>query len=365
MLFSPVYFRSVLAGHTEILCSLGFVFTAYMSLKKKYSIASIVASFLPFIRPEGYIILFCVAIAIIRLSQYRNIPLLFVGFFTYSLIGYFHFNDILWVFNESPYTYENGIYGHGDLWHFIRSYRGIVGNPIVFILCTGILYFLASPFLKKHKSFINNNELTVIMMGSLVLVVAAHSYMWWKGIFGSFGLIRVVTCVLPSLTILWLFGWNIIDKYLLSKVPQFKFIPVVLYFSLVAYVPLKNYGFPIQAKKQQQLLEKVASWYKQNADKKAKVYYQHPYLIYALGIDPFDDTKTGMIWSLNKAHPGNGITAGSLLFWDGKFSPVEGGITLPGLLKDNRLQLIKTFKPNKEILEMWGTPFEVYVFSKF
>ncbi|MFQ5335478.1 MAG: hypothetical protein ACE5DN_05325, partial [Flavobacteriales bacterium] len=151
VLFCPVFFRSILAGHTEVLCALIFISSVYLMQNKRYASAALLASLLPFSRPEGYIILAFFAIAFLLKKRMRYLPLLCTGFLIYTLIGWFHYGDILWILHKSPYDFGNDLYGHGDPWHFIRSYRGIVGNPIVFIMCLGILMLIANPFIHDRS----------------------------------------------------------------------------------------------------------------------------------------------------------------------------------------------------------------------
>ncbi|MFQ5334896.1 MAG: hypothetical protein ACE5DN_02360, partial [Flavobacteriales bacterium] len=241
----------------------------------------------------------------------------------------------------------------------------IVGNPIIFILCPGILMLMANPFINdRSRRIADNFVMKIVLIGSLLGVVIAHSIAWWKGLFGSFGLIRVMSCVLPSLALLWLVGWQMVERQFLVMLGRFKWVASILYFSLILYVPLKTYRFPIAPKPQERLIQEAAEWYKGNVPTHVKIYYQHPCLIYKLGADAFDDNITGMMWSMDRQEPGRGLEAGALVFWDGKFSPVEGGIPLANMYADTSLQLIKVIKPEKEILEMWGTPFEIHIFQK-
>jgi len=144
--FSPVYFLVMQSCLTEVLFSLVLMLSFWMFFEEKYCRAALVLSFLPFVRSEGYIFfpLFATALALAR--EYRAIPLLAAGSLFYTLAGYPHFRDWLWVIHHWPYAMDNSLYGSGSLFHFVRQSPEIFGVPFLLFLITGLIAKTKRPF---------------------------------------------------------------------------------------------------------------------------------------------------------------------------------------------------------------------------
>ena len=50
-------------------------------------------------------------------------------------------------------------------------------------------------------------EMLVVYLPFMVYL-SAHSYIWWKGMGNSVGMIRVIIAVLPSAVLLAVLGWS-------------------------------------------------------------------------------------------------------------------------------------------------------------
>ncbi|NDC31243.1 MAG: hypothetical protein EBZ58_09970, partial [Bacteroidetes bacterium] len=73
--FTPVYFALIPTALTEVLCSLFLALVLWALLSKKYNLAAILASFLPFARQEGYLVLPIMILLLAALKQYKSMPL--------------------------------------------------------------------------------------------------------------------------------------------------------------------------------------------------------------------------------------------------------------------------------------------------
>lgn len=73
--FSPVYFATINTGLTEIFFVTLFMFSTWLIFEKKYLLSAIIASTLPFVRPESYIVLPLIAIVFIIRKEYKSLPL--------------------------------------------------------------------------------------------------------------------------------------------------------------------------------------------------------------------------------------------------------------------------------------------------
>ena len=105
---------------TEILFSLVLILSFWLFFKEKYCWAAVVLSFLPFVRSEGIVIFPLFAIALFLNKKYLTVPFLAAGSLFYTLVGYPHFRDWLWVIHQTPYSMGQSIYGSGSLFHFCK-----------------------------------------------------------------------------------------------------------------------------------------------------------------------------------------------------------------------------------------------------
>jgi len=150
---SPLYTVLMLSGMTEILGSLVLILSIFLFFKKKYIWSAVVLSFMPFVRNEAMVILPLFFIALVWLKQWKAIPFLAFGFIFYSIVGGFYYDDFLWVVNEMPYRGNaQGIYGSGELLHYVKASKYIVGLPLAVLIPAGLIVWLLDPFLKPKEA---------------------------------------------------------------------------------------------------------------------------------------------------------------------------------------------------------------------
>jgi hypothetical protein len=363
VLFTPVYFNVVLAGLTEVLFAFLLILSIYFFLKENYSCGTIVLSFMPFARSEAQFILPLFAILLIYRKQYKIIPLFLTGFIIYGIAGYFHYGSFFWYFTENPYTGASEIYGHGDLFHFVNSYKAIIGNPLLFVFIPAVLYLIMSFFIKEKILFMP--EIILLLFGSFVSCLAVHSFLWWKGLYGSLGLIRVMAMVAPPFILVCMFGFSWFKK-LPVKLNWLQYIFAVVFIYLVVKEPIRKLQFPISIEYdlRDRLVNKAAEWYKTNNFEGRKIFYLHPMLGYLLDVDPYDSAQATLLWGISDTEPQKDIPKGSVVFWDGHFSPNEGRKPLSVFMENPSFKLIASFKPEQEIIVLGGYRFEIYVFEK-
>ena len=104
MMTAPMNISHVLSGLTEPLFAFWLMSGIYLFVKKKPFFAVLLLSFLPFVRSEGLIVFCVLAIYLILKRWWYLLPLLAIGHIVYSLVGYFYYQDFLWVFNKMPYA---------------------------------------------------------------------------------------------------------------------------------------------------------------------------------------------------------------------------------------------------------------------
>ncbi len=143
VLFTPVYFILMFTPLTEVSFSFFLALSILLFFKRKYYLSALVLSFLPLIRNEGIVLfpLFILAFSLKR--KMLTIPLLTVGFWLISLLGFSYYDDFWWLITKMPYSGDAvDIYGSGSLFHFLNDTRGILGYPIAVLFIAGLIISL-------------------------------------------------------------------------------------------------------------------------------------------------------------------------------------------------------------------------------
>ncbi|MCB9360372.1 MAG: hypothetical protein H6587_07305 [Flavobacteriales bacterium] len=358
----PIYFGIVVSGLTEILLATLIIATLYYVLKEKYFIGCVILSFSYFSRPESLFVIMSFVLYLLIIKKYKYIPIIGLSILIYSIAGYFTHDDFLWVFTKRPYS-STGTYGSGELFHFVGSYKDTFGKFITYSFLVGVL--IVTYNLIKTKLTLSNLQWTLLVIFPVCLVVGAHSILWWKGMQGSAGLLRILATIAPLVALVAVFALNKIESLLpikpLSK--SFSFLLLIVG-SYIAYLTVQNHFIDDRMISSEKVLLEAAEWYK-NEHKGIKIYYMPPYFAYQADIDPFGkDTNMEMFKMLkDKKIPSNNAEFGELFLWDGQFSEIEGKISLNTMYNDPSLTHVKTFKPEKPF-NVYGINYEVQVFKK-
>ena len=324
LICTPLYFTLTFSGLTEPLFALVVSISILLLLKDKYIAASILISFLPFIRSEGLIFIGIFAIYFAFKCKWKMLPLLVVGHLIYSFLGYFFHHDLLWVIREIPYAHLDSVYGNGTLFHFSEKLFYLLGLPIYFLFVIGLIAICWDAIKKKS----NLNEQVLLALGFLSFFIA-HSLFWFLGIFGSMGLLRVFICVMPIIALVALKGYNFITETVLGqlKLPQLIFkallIVCVIIFPFTSNKAALNFNRDFSISQEQLLVQQIADFSIKNYGTKHAYVCAHPYFSLALSIDSFDKTKM-VDW--NESNLLN-LQSGSLLIWDSHFALIDLGVT--------------------------------------
>ena len=357
--FSPMYFLLMQSCMTEILFSLVLVSGLWLFFGKKYIWAAIVLSFIPFVRTEGIVFFPLFAIAFLMERKYWIVPLLLSGSLFYTLIGYPHFHDWLWIYHQMPYSMGQSLYGSGCLLHFVRNSPDIFGEAFLIFLIIGLVVW-SLRILKSGKFCRKSFLMYFLIVGCFASYFAAHSYVWWKGTGGSLGLIRVIAGVVPLAAIIALTGLNAILIKIKNATFRMMLIGIVITIQLIA--AFTKHHVPVRLEPTQELVLK-ASTYINTLPTQAKIYYFDPYLIHFLDLDPFNQSLSN--WGIaNKNEPSVSLNNDDLLVWDAHFGPNEGGVQLENLQNDQHLQLLKTILPAEPFKVLGNYDYGIYIFRK-
>lgn len=360
LLLSPAYGTMVLEGMTEVLfgllCSV-VVLGLYTGHAHR---AVVVASFLPFARPEYVAVWPMLLVWLAWRRRWSAIPLLAVGHAVYALVGAIAWGEPFWAFTRDPYTGAADIYGSGGPWHFVQQLDLVYGWPLLVLT---VLAVPAALLLHPMDPDRVTSRRTLVLMGMLpvLVILLVHSILWWQGAKGSLGLTRVLATGAPLLVLfgLWMVGrvWRLgSGGHPLAQVVGAVLAgayTVAAAHALVAVVPL-----PAQAGAYQRFVDRVGDAVHQRAADHDRVIVFHPYVAHRAGLDPFDAEHTWRSW------PPKGAMKGDLVVWDAHFGPNEGGVPLDRLLNDSSLNLLQVIVPDERMEVLGGHTMEAFLFTK-
>jgi hypothetical protein len=342
------YFLCMYSGLTEPLFGLILILSFYLIISDKFLIATVVLSFLPFVRSEGNIILIVYAVYFIVKKKYLFIPLLMTGTIVYSIAGYFVYYDIGWIFNNNPYTSGYSNYGKGGPFHYVKQLNFLAGIPYCVLLVAGVAFFVLK-FLKKSdwKNSPYQTEIFFLIFGTFFGYFVSHSIFWWKGLFHSFGMSRVLIGILPVGVIICL---GPVDA-LLKRYPS-KYVLPVLSVLMIAFLfsgnkaafDLKN-DFSMDPS--QALAVEMNKWYNVNYPG-VPVVIAAPHIAYIMEKDYFDTAQCSHFSVLNDSLPKD-----KLIIWDSWMSVMEFGITDHDLDSRKNLTQIKKISDGMYTLKIY------------
>ncbi|HKL09392.1 MAG TPA: hypothetical protein VJ896_11500 [Bacteroidales bacterium] len=358
--FTPIYFIIMPSGLTEILFSFILVFSIYLFFIRRYIAASVIVSFILFSRTEGFIFIPLFLAAFVIARQYKAIPFLLSGFLFFSLIGYFMLDDFWWFFTQNPYTGKSGVYGSGELAHFLNHTKNINGIPLAVALFLGIISYVIDIFQNKKQPNAYYSEILLIL-GGYFLYFAAHSIVWWKGTGGSAGLIRVMAAVMPLAAIVSLRGFNLVYQWLkFNQFVQYAVLLIFLFF--VIRTPFQIFDVPVERDSREKVLFEAAEWLRTTDYYQQKIYYYDTYFCYKLAIDPFDKGRCHERIPSTE-NPAIDIPPGSIVQWDAHFGP-ERNLPLNTLQNSPEFKQLKVFRPVSGFKSYTGHDYAVFIFQK-
>lgn len=324
MLFAPISWGVWQSGLTEPLFALVLMSGIYFIVAGRYTTSALLLSLLPFVRTEGFILLPLFAVYFLLRREFISMFLLAAGTIAYSVIGSVTlYHDLLWVIHGNPYKGELN-YGHGELLYFVKRNEFLFGWAMSAFIVIGLLV----PLIGKKKAPPVSLAMLLLVCGSFVVFFAAHSIFWWKGLFGSYGLIRVIACVVPCGVLIALNGL----QRLTSVYEQHKsavVITLVAVCGITAFNAVSQHGIIRNRDDKQELIYATAAQIKELNPSGSRVYYGYPLITHALEGDPFDQNKFMEMWGLETR---NNFKSGELVVWDSHFGPVQYNLSEQRLL---------------------------------
>jgi len=360
---APLYTVLMLSGMTEILFSLVLILSIFLFYKNRTIWSAVLLSFLPFVRTEGVVILPLFMVALAWQKQWKALPFLLFGFIFYSIAGSFHFNDILWVIHEMPYKgTASNIYGSGELLHYVEATKFIFGIPLAVLIITGLLVWLTDPFVKQGRVKKEWMMEMLVVYLPFLLYFAAHSYVWWKGLGNSVGMIRVIAAIVPAAAVLGVRGWSRLMEWIPLKEWWKTGLTSLLCIFLVT-VPHRIYKIPVPLGGTQVLIKEASDWLRESEYFQNRIYYYDPFWCFFLDVNPYDEERVRE-FVFRREEPEYKIQEGEIVLWDAHFSPNEGRLPLENLMDNPGFQLVRLVRPESPFKVLGGYEYEIYIFRR-
>lgn len=361
VIFAPIYIAIMLTAMTEVVFSLFLIASIYYFLHKKYSISALIISFIPFVRSEGWLFIALFAFLFLINKKYKTIPLLILGTLIYSIIGYFVFNDFLWIFNKHPYiSGAENLYGKGEFIYYFKRIRFTFGLPIFLFIILGTISYIIDLFQTKiqyRKRIINE---LLIITGSFWSIFLVQSYLWYSGKMSVLADDRFMVCIVPVGAVIVVKGINYIIKFIKHRI--FNYLTLAILGLIFIIIPFRTYQFPTKPDPELDLIIKSAEWLKQTSYLKHKIYYYHGATPIFLDINPYDTSKCEeAIYDANK--PEFNVPDSSIIIWDAHFSANEGRLPLNRLLSNPNFNLLKIFTPKHPFKTLGNNEYKIAIFQ--
>ena len=358
--FTPIFFYISFSTLTEIMFAFVGTLSVYLFISKKYYASVIVMSFIPFARTEGIIFFPILIAALVLVKKYKFIPLLLVGFVVMAFAGYTVMNDILWPINTIPYAADSsGIYGQGELSHFLMYLPYLLGFTLIILFVIGVLngFNIASGNLWSH------NAATVFLLtGISIGYFSAHSVVWAFGMGGSAGLIRVIAGVTPTVALVALWGFDSLMSPISSK-PRITFGIAVLLGLFVIQQAFSKNNYPINDGVEMQVVRKATHYLKQTELDTNFIIYYNPIVAYLLDIDPYSRVRGKERFD----DPNNfdvNTPKGTIFIWESHFSPFGNQVSKDKIESNPDFIRIKDFQPDIPFKVSGGRDYEVIIYQK-
>jgi len=364
---SPIFLDNIISSLTEPLCAFLVTLTIYLYSSQKYISAAVIASFLPFARSEGFIILFAVTFFLIFVDkQYKSVPYIFVGSMLFNLLGWAIEGEPFWIITSNPYiNFElsgRNVCGSGGIGHYYYSRHYTFGLLASALAALSAAIYGIKLFTKERKKDL---AIGLILM-SFVLYFGSHVMIWWLGKMGSCGYVRVMVVIAPLAAILIVYTvhqiFHYVNKLLQGKSKVMRNLGLAFIVLNSIYTPYRYYAYkyPLQVSAEQSEYQKLAQWYKSQDFQDRRKIYLYPYFSIIADINPYNKKEHLDFWASSLEYAQDG----DILMWDGHFGPHESGTPLKTLENDSTWKKIHSIIPSEPILTLNDKEFEIHVFEK-
>lgn len=374
VLLPEVAIQNVVSGLTEYLNAFLLVSFILAMVMKRWNLAAFICGLLPFARSEGFIMMAVCGFYLLFIEKKFKSLLWFVAEpVIFNFIGWMVMGDPLWIITQNPYIKAQELNlnycGNGGFFHYFNQIHTLFSLAGAVFMGIAGCYLLYEFIRKRGKLTFEERILFWLVSGIFWLYFIVHSFIWWKGMMGSCGYLRVMIVISPLMAILGNFGFNKLlttnENRLNGGLGRNRNFAILLLAGMLLISLKKDIGFvrrnfPIPISNEQKEFLKVAEWLKNEPYKFGMVYHLYAYLSVIADMDPYDTRHFTDLWSLDMKY----APVGSLIIWDAHFGPNECKLPLEYLMNHQDLKLLKSFKPEVPFKTLNDYPFEIYVFKR-
>ncbi len=400
--FTPVLFGNTVSALTEPLNGLMVALVLFFFASERNTAALLIASLLPLVRSEGYVIIAAIACYLLLSRGWRHIPLLAGGTLLLAAAGWLDSGDPLWIIHSNPYLRFDAETrwhpGSGAFFHYLHQQRLITGTAGLVLALGGwmaalIIFSEALPRGSRLRAMLNgirkqhtptdptNNErdqvkLVFLLCGGITAAYfLAHSYLWWSGSMGSHGLLRVFAVIVPCFVAAQHFL-----LHLLGALPKMdKIMPPLLiagsallgwnaYHTAGYAAPWNFHKASIPAPPQASTVEKSMEWLRERKLNNRVLVHQLPFFNMMYELDHWEkpeQAKTYYIWSIDwrDNFKRDWMPIGSIVLYDGYHAGRDGFLPMDSIMNCSRYQLLHHESYRDDV----GKPnpqFDVWLFEK-
>ena len=346
---APDYFRIQFSGLTEPLFGLVLVGAVALAFADQPRWSVVLISWLPLVRSEGILLWGLWVVYLVWNRQWRVLPWLLLGCTVYSLVGGLVFGDFAWLVTHSPYAFHSP-YGSGHWRHFIDHFPTLLGWPLALLFVVGAGYTMYRMLQLANWQLRLFRAEILLVNGTIVLFVLVQSLLWALGLFGSYGMLRVLTSLVPLCALVSLagLGWLSAGR---------RWVLGAACLLVVATLFAHDHTFEVRPGEfmghdanlhwrrdfaqpgDQRLAEAAAAWLQAHDPQWTwhHIAFEHPFYPIALKADMFDPNVRAPL-TLNYARNLDGMPMGTYIFWEEWLAPNEGRLPLDVISSDTRFQ---------------------------
>lgn len=352
--FSPIVLGKSISSLTEPLNMLALSAAFYSWTIDKKVIACILFSLMPWIRTEGFVIVFPFLVFLIIHKHFKLIPWLLSTTIIINFIGWWQTGEPLWFITNNPYFLveteaDRFAPEGGSLLYYLQNNKFLFGNIFFPIAVFGALWICY----RYWKGQIKLGFTFWVILGVFVAYYFAHSFIMWKGMLGTHGMLRVMAVIVPSTAIAFALFWNIFNVFNLKKLIS---AILFIFISMGVFSSYKVNGYPtrfwrLDIPSVQQItifpeIKEANSYIKANGLDTAVIYHQIPVYNVLFDKNPFPKPlssawETENIWSIDLEN--NWAPKGSIMLWDNYHAAREGNIPKTKFYKLEDYKVLQKF----------------------
>ena len=329
----PIILANFHSALTEPTNAFVLVFVIYKLISYRYATAIVIASFLPIIRTEGLVLVAAVLPFLYLKGKLKYIPLLLSGTVIFAILAALISGEWDYFISHNPYfKFESeGKFdpGSGSFWHYAQAQKAITGFWITLLMA--VAFFLILDYIYSRIKKRTPHEMSQFVLWLFLPLFGAyffaHSFIWYAGMMGSHGLIRVFVVVSPVAALIAQYSLHrimVMDVRLLNRAIKTITTAVASLIAINGAGVLSGFsgnasipGYPGR-----QLWFNAIDTIKSMGYDNYVLVHQLPELNVHLDLDPFEDpqkiqeSRTQYLWSLDTRAGYDWFPENTVILWD-------------------------------------------------